>query len=796
MGLLTVGKPLSPEETKKASKHVRDHGISQFLCTWKRVKDISEDSLRFGDEIECGIFVIDSEKKTVKMSLRAAEIRDYLSFKEDEVAHQTEGVSWHPEFGGWMIESTPSRPYSNYASELLRVERNMILRRRRLVSALKPDEIAPYMTCFPLLGVGDFIHMPTDLSVPFSQSSFVPDSVINPHPRFAALTQNIRMRRGNKVDIRIPLFRDTHTPEFLRGSASDIPTSSSTASSDPTSLPTSSASDHKLEPNTDILMDCMAFGMGMCCLQVTFQARDVDESRYMYDQLAVLAPIMLAMTAATPIFKGRLADIDCRWTAIAQSVDDRTPAERGEVSGIGLEDPLRAGGGITRLPKSRYDSVSTYIYHCKGDPDCQRTFAIYNDIPCPVDLETKQRLRSAGVDENLAHHLAHLFTRDPLVIFEGKLELDDETSTEHFENIQSTNWQTCRWKPPPPRLSAEDPHIGWRTEFRSMEVQITDFENAAFTVFVVLVTRVVLSFDLALYIPLSKVDENMRRAHDREAVTANKFFFRKHVAPPEVEEEVAISRNASSSELRELIQCSSPNVASKSMSPTSSPLSTRNDSPLPSPISLPPSAHRGESPSLSSISLDNDGTNGKSNCPPLPSEDSFEEMTTEEIFHGKGVYYPGLIPLVYAYLDYINCDRETYSRVDQYIQFISKRAKGELMTPATWIRSFVTSHPAYKHDSVVSDEIAHDLMIACRDIGEGTRHCPELLGNIQIEKIRAEDAYGSVLAGKLSSNERSVLVQRLISRAAQVSAGSPRGSVTTTTTSRQSLDFDTGDFSS
>ena len=49
----------------------------------------------------------------------------------------------------------------------------------------------------------------------------------------------------------------------------------------------------------------------------------------MYDQLAVLAPIMLAMTAASPIFKGRLADVDARWDIIAQSVDDRTPAERG-----------------------------------------------------------------------------------------------------------------------------------------------------------------------------------------------------------------------------------------------------------------------------------------------------------------------------------------------------------------------------------------------------------------------------------------------------------------------------------
>lgn len=129
----------------------------------------------------------------------------------------------------------------------------------------------------------------------------------------------------------------------------------------------------------------------------------------------------------------------------------------------------------------------------------------YNDVLCPVDPEFKQQLRDAGVDENLAHHIAHLFTRDPLVIFDKSIEVDDEKMTNHFENIQSTNWQTCRWKPPPPRDSPNDPHIGWRTEFRSMEVQMTDFENAAFTVFIVLVTRVLLAFDLRLYVPLSKV---------------------------------------------------------------------------------------------------------------------------------------------------------------------------------------------------------------------------------------------------------------------------------------------------
>lgn len=78
-----------------------------------------------------------------------------------------------------------------------------------------------------------------------------------------------------------------------------------------------------------------------------------------------------------------------------------------------------------------------------------------------------------------------------------------------------------------------DRHIGWRTEFRSMEVQLTDYENAAFSAFIVLLSRVLLSFDLNLYIPISQVDANMERAHKRDAVTEEKFFFRSHLAVPD-----------------------------------------------------------------------------------------------------------------------------------------------------------------------------------------------------------------------------------------------------------------------
>ena len=59
-----------------------------------------------------------------------------------------------------------------------------------------------------------------------------------------------------------------------------------------------------------IYLDAMGFGMGCCCLQVvpamndaavhsaqmTFQGRSIDEARYLYDQLAVMTPIMLALS--------------------------------------------------------------------------------------------------------------------------------------------------------------------------------------------------------------------------------------------------------------------------------------------------------------------------------------------------------------------------------------------------------------------------------------------------------------------------------------------------------------------
>lgn len=274
-----------------------------------------------------------------------------------------------------------------------------------------------------------------------------------------------------------------------------------------------------------------------------------------------------------------------------------------------------------------------------------------------IDQDIKQQLLDGGMDDRLATHFAHLFIRDPIVVFEEDLQELDLNKTDHFENIQSTNWQHMRFKPPP-----ADNSIGWRVEFRSMEIQITDFENAAFSVFMVLVTRAILSFDLNFYIPIRKVDENMERAHNLDAVLKDKFFFRRNPFPAR------------------------PSRANTAFGDDSRPGSAMPSRPA---------------------------------TPVGPVEDEYEEMTVDEIINGSpNGDFPGLIPIVESYLDSVNVDVSTRCQLSTYLELISKRASGELDTAARWIRNLIDVHPRYKHDSVVDDEINHDLIGAVIAIGE------------------------------------------------------------------------------
>ena len=792
MGFLGLGDPFEWTESREEEriKYVREHGIEQFLNMWDRVKGIDNDTLKWGDEIEYGIFALDAANGTVKCSLRGAEILAELQRREKMEMSEAEGedgtgvrgCQWVPEYGAWMVEATPDRPYSAYASDLVAVERNMRLRRARLLSVLRPDEICPTVPCFPLLGVGTFTEPAAQPKGPIANSLFIPDAVINPHPRFGALTRNIRTRRGQNVDIRMPKFLDEKTPSPERPVGCAPPSTPSEA-----------------DGMAEVYMDAMAFGMGCCCLQVTFQAREVQESRHLYDQLAVLTPMLLALTAATPYARGTLLDSDSRWDIISQSVDDRTPAERrgpdmvssssrsfkavdenapssaGGGGGRGgrpediAESPAPAGGPANRpFPmapsdaeqpasekhiyheamaaggtgsqhKSRYDSISLYICQelAKKHTSCS---AALNDVPAPYDREAYERLLEHGIDKMLARHVAHLFSRDPLVIFSGRVnEIDDKESTEHFENLQSTNWQTVRWKPPPAssRRLGGDADIGWRVEFRSMEVQLTDFENAAFTVFIVLLSRVILYFDLNLYQPLSKVDENMSRAQKRNALLTEKFWFAQSLMP--------VGQD-----------CPGHHAAHDKESGVGKAASTTT-APAAGAAGYVPS----RSSSFGSRKMQREKVTGL-----FGAAMDMQEVTILEILQGKGSY-KGLIPMILAYLDAIGTDSITLRTVSTYLDFIVARAAGELMTPAAWMRSYIRSHPDYKYDSVVSERIAADLMAKCHRIGQGIEKVPELHGNFHIEPVLAKDGVSAVLASNMPLERSASGMTRVVERYAQ-----------------------------
>jgi len=284
--LLSSGTPLDWEDSKEFIAHVKTEGIKQFLHIWATKKDIRDDVLKWGDEVEYTMLVKDDADGHYKLQCAAPVMLDTLN-KAEAGAPASAKVIWHPEYSNWQIEATPAHPYRCYATDLLLVEPNMALRRSIIQKQLSPIQRCITVGNLPVMGLPGFVvaqDETQDMTVPgpVAMSEFFPDSIMNPHPRFATLTGNIRRRRGGKVDIRMPLFEDENTPSTPAEAGVDA----------------NGVQQPSIEEG--IKMDAMAFGMGSCCLQVTLQARDVLEARVLYDQLGVMGPIMLALTAATP----------------------------------------------------------------------------------------------------------------------------------------------------------------------------------------------------------------------------------------------------------------------------------------------------------------------------------------------------------------------------------------------------------------------------------------------------------------------------------------------------------------
>lgn len=242
---------------------------------------------------------------------------------------------------------------------------------------------------------------------------------------------------------------------------------------------------------------------GGCALQATFSAHNLQEACQLHDQLIPLGPLMLALSAATPIYKGRLVTTDTRWKAMCWAGDDRKPSER------------------TDLPP-RMGCTPMYL---EETPSAQQM----NDRPLKLAERAKTDLQKHGVSPALATYFAHILGREPIIDTACIPEPGDTSDSAQDTRMDSLNIHMSTWWPHVrlklPVLSSANDSLPWRVEFRPMEAQPSDRENAALVVALRVLQQTIQHFNLDLKIPISEVEQNMNRANDRNAAIEQIFRF-------------------------------------------------------------------------------------------------------------------------------------------------------------------------------------------------------------------------------------------------------------------------------
>lgn len=252
--------------------------------------------------------------------------------------------------------------------------------------------------------------------------------------------------------------------------------------------------------------------------------------------------------------------------------------------------------------------------------------------------------------------------RDPLPTYTGDFtdNINDNEEVAHYQNLLSSNWNSMRFKSPP------DVHsdIGWRVEFRTLDIQLTDFENAAFIVLLAMIRNVINYFDVNFIIPISQIDRNMDIAGRRDAVVSQKFSFRTNVVPKTGDYTQNCLRDAEFLKSRVDTNSNAANNPNHLLNPEQ-----------------------------------------------IEEEEKFEELTIREVLEGKEeVGYIGLYPLIYKFIELQNYSEEQKKKLKTFLDYMLDKAKGEVPTGARFMREFVHKHPAYQQDSKLNKDILYDLM--------------------------------------------------------------------------------------
>ncbi|KAJ2725215.1 glutamate--cysteine ligase [Coemansia sp. Benny D115] len=663
----------------------------------------------------------------------------YLSAKD--AAAQT---CWRPAHARFALRCEPPLLRTFSVSQLANdVSKCLRERRRLLKSMLEPDEMVLSISQFPLLGVaGKYICDQDATNGPLLRSRLLSENCLNPVPPFTLEIGGIIDRRGIVPYTAVPVYRDTNTPwpftdqdlsadtlDFgilqsatsaagggtnyntdtssavhsagtSPGFAAALATNGSSsadpcvlnadASQPPSYLVTPSPRPMLFEMPSNkncVLLDSPLYGIGSGgVLRVTLCAADLDEARILYDHLAPICAIMTALTAATPIVKGFLTDRDCYWDVQCSAVDDRSAQERGIV-------PLTTAKGT--LLKSRFGSIDTYLGPGPNSDDLS-FHPEFNDCQYTYDSNSYWKMKNGGVDHLLSQHVARLFIRDlhyasarmlgevPANGVNGHRSNGSSSSDgqEHFKRFLGCNRQNVCLYPPNTRAGS-----GWEIEFMSLEVQLTDAENAAFITFIVLLSRVIISYRLNLYLPISLMDQNMSRAQEIGAAKDQLFFFRR---------DLFSGRDGKSNH--------------------SGRISRRGN------INNWHSTHE-QGTSTDRGVFHRQLSNGS------PESAEYVELTVDEILNGSKKYrITGLLNIIMSFLPSMRLEYDVEQEIRRQLWLVKKRASGRLCTLASWMRRFVVEHPEYQHDSVVTPSINYDMLKKLNDIEEGRAAAPELLG--------------------------------------------------------------------
>ncbi|KAE8153560.1 glutamate-cysteine ligase-domain-containing protein [Aspergillus avenaceus] len=448
----SVAAALPWSEIQKYKPVAQGYVVKQVLYMWKRGLKVKSHVVLWGDEVEHSLGSLDHQSARVTALLdQAGVLSRWVDLTPLDSAREFSSPVLQPEYAAYMVESIPQKPYGEDIESLLKVESDL-KRRKSMVQGLFsfPNQHVVDISVFPNLEIdGQFTspyHVPTPTD---TLSCMLPQEICAPLTRHRIAERNILTSRGRPIEVNVPIFRDNHTPWPFQD------------------RPPSAANSRTNKPEVEagcIYLDGFAYGPGSCCIQETFQVADEPTARWLHDQFIPLGPIMLALTAATPIYKAFLADSDVRWNWI--------PASPHKLQ---------------------------------------------------VDLEVRQKLIDGGMDKRLATHFACILSWSPWFISDQDLTSFCAERDNIFDHFQSYVYQHVRLKYPPPG----DNEIGWRVEFRPMEVQPREFDNAAFLLFTFLLSRVVVTYELNLYIPIEKVLESMDTAHKRDSVLYDRLWFRR-----------------------------------------------------------------------------------------------------------------------------------------------------------------------------------------------------------------------------------------------------------------------------